>query len=128
VIAAEQGHEKENATMGKSAKEVLKDFQVDMPKLARAIPEVAADFTKKLMPDVLKDGALSTKEKELIALGIAVCARCDYCIAIHVKKCLEAGTTKAEMAEACGVAILMGGGPALTYAAFAARAVEELGE
>ncbi|MFH1731131.1 MAG: carboxymuconolactone decarboxylase family protein [Planctomycetota bacterium] len=114
--------------MPKSAKDVLKDFQTDMPKLAKAIPQVTEDFVKKLMPDVLKDGALSTKQKELIALGIAICATCDYCITIHVKKCLEAGATKEEIAEACGVAILMGGGPALTYATFAAKAVEELGE
>ena len=114
--------------MPKSAKDVLKDFQTDMPKLAKALPQVTEDFVKKLMPDALKDGALSTKQKELIALGIAICATCDYCIAIHVKKCFEAGVTKEEMAEVCGVAILMGGGPALTYATFAAKAIEELSE
>jgi len=114
--------------MSKSPKEVLKDFQTDMPKLAKALPQVTDDFVKKLMPDALKDGALSTKQKELIALGIAICATCDYCIAIHVKKCFEAGVTKEEIAEVCGVAILMGGGPALTYSTFVARAVEELGK
>jgi len=114
--------------MPKSAKDVLKDFQAGMPKLAKALPQVTEDFTKKLMPDVLKDGALSTREKELVALGIAICATCDYCIAIHVKKCLDAGVTKEEMAEVCGVAILMGGGPALTYSAFVANAIEELSE
>jgi alkylhydroperoxidase/carboxymuconolactone decarboxylase family protein YurZ len=50
---------------------------------------------------------------------------CDYCIAIHVKKSIEAGATKEEMAEACGVALLMGGGPALTYSTFAFQAIEE---
>jgi AhpD family alkylhydroperoxidase len=97
-----------------------------MSKLQRALPQVTGDFVKTLMPDVLKDGVLSTKQKELIALGIAVCATCDYCVAIHVKKCLEAGATKEEIAEACAVAILMGGGPALTYSAFAMKAVEEM--
>ena len=99
-----------------------------MPKLHKAIPQVADDFVKKLMADVLKEGVLSTKQKELIALGIAIAATCDYCIAIHVKKCFEAGATKEEIAETCGVAIMMGGGPALTYSAFAAKAIEELGE
>jgi len=113
--------------MSKSPKEVLNEFQANMPKLAKAIPQVADDFTKKLMPDALKDGVLSVKQKELIALGIAICATCDYCIAIHVKKCFEAGATKEEIAETCGVAILMGGGPALTYSAFAMKAIEELG-
>jgi AhpD family alkylhydroperoxidase len=113
--------------VSKSPKEVLDEFQTNMPKLAKAVPQVAEDFTKRLMPDVLKSGVLSTKEKELIALGIAICVTCDCCIAIHVKKCFEAGATKEEIAEACSVAILMGGGPALTYSTFVAKAVEELG-
>ena len=114
--------------MAKSPKDVLDEFQSNMPKLARALPQVVEDFTRKLMPDVLKDGALSLKHKELIALGIAIQARCDYCIVIHVKKCLEAGATKEEIAEVCGVAILMGGGLALTYSTFVAKAVEEFGK
>ena len=114
--------------MPRSPKEVLADFQANMPKLAKSIPLVTDDFVKKLMPDVLKDGALSTKQKELIALGIAVCATCDYCIAIHVKKCFGAGATREETAEACAVAILMGGGPALTYSTFVAKAIEEFGQ
>jgi AhpD family alkylhydroperoxidase len=111
--------------VAKSPKDVLAEFQKNLPKLQQAIPEVTADFTKKLMPDALKDGALTTKVKELIALGIAVCATCDYCIAIHVKKCFDAGATKDEIAEVLGVAILMGGGPALTYSTFAMQAIEE---
>ena len=50
---------------------------------------------------------------------------CDYCIAIHVKKCFEAEATKEEIAEVLGVAILMGGGPALTYSTFAMQAIDE---
>jgi len=111
--------------MGKSPKEVLAEFQANMPKLQKALPEVTADFAKKLMPDALKDGVVSAKVKELVALGIAICATCDYCIAIHVKKCFDAGATKDEIAEVLGVAILRGGGPALTYSTFAAQAIEE---
>ena len=96
-----------------------------MPKLQEAIPGVTGDFVKRLMPDALKDGVLTTKVKELIALGIAVSATCDYCIAIHVKKCFQAGATKEEIAEALGVAIFMGGGPALTYSTFVMQAIED---
>jgi AhpD family alkylhydroperoxidase len=113
--------------VAKSPTDVLADFQKNLPKLQKAIPEVTADFTKKLMPDALKDGVLTTKVKELVALGIAVCVTCDYCIAIHVKKCFDAGATKDEIAEVLGVAILMGGGPALTYSTFAMQAIDEFG-
>ena len=41
--------------MAKSPKEVLAEFQENLPKLQQAIPEVTADFTKRLMPDALKD-------------------------------------------------------------------------
>jgi AhpD family alkylhydroperoxidase len=112
--------------MPKSPKEILAEFQANLPKMRDAIPQVTDDFVKKLMPDVLKDGVLTTKQKELIALGIAICATCDYCIAIHVKKCFEAGATREEIAEVCGVAILMGGGPALTYATLVFKAIEEM--
>jgi AhpD family alkylhydroperoxidase len=112
--------------MSKSPKELLADFQTNLPKLQKALPQVTNDFVQKLMPDVLKDGVLTTKQKELIALGISICLACDYCITVHVKKCFEAGATKEEMAEACGVAMLMGGGPALTYSAFTMKAIEEL--
>ncbi len=111
--------------MAKSPHDVLAEFQTNMSKLQKAVPEVASDFGKRLMPDALKDGVLTTKVKELVALGIAVCATCDYCIAIHVKKCFDAGATKEELAEVLGVAILMGGGPALTYSTFAAQAIED---
>jgi AhpD family alkylhydroperoxidase len=113
--------------VAKSPKDVLAEFQNNLSKLQQALPEVTADFSKRLMPDALKAGTLTTKVKELITLGIAVCATCDYCIAIHVKKCFDAGATKEEIVEALGVAILMGGGPALTYSTFAMQAIEEFG-
>jgi AhpD family alkylhydroperoxidase len=70
----------------------------------------------------LADGALSTKVKELIALGIGIAARCDGCIAYHVHDALKAGATRKEILETIGVAVLMGGGPAAMYGteAFAA--------
>ena len=113
--------------MSKSPKELLDQFNGNMPKLLAMAPEAGRAFVKQLMPAILTDGALDLKQKELIALGIAIASRCDYCIAIHVKKSLEAGATKEEIGDACGVAMLMGGGPALTYASFVAECVEEFG-
>ena len=75
---------------------------------------------------VFKPGALDTKSKELICLGIAVAIRCDGCIAWHTRGSLEAGATEEEIVEALGVAILMGGGPSVTYATHAMEAMEQL--
>jgi len=73
----------------------------------------------------ITEGALDAKTKELMALAIAVAVRCDGCIAFHVHDAVDAGATADEIAEAIGVAILMGGGPAAVYGADALRAYEE---
>lgn len=70
-------------------------------------------------------GVLSTKTKQLIALGIAITVRCDGCIAYHVHDALRAGATKQEILETIGVAILMGGGPAVVYGCEALEALEQ---
>ena len=63
----------------------------------------------------MKHGALSVKQKELIAVALAVANHCGYCIASHVKKCVDLGLSRAEILEAGFVAVSMGGGPSLGY-------------
>src|SRR3954469_17223447 len=58
---------------------------------------------------------LDAKTRELTALAVAVTTRCDGCIDAHVRKAKHAGATKAEMAEALGVAIALNAGAAFTY-------------
>ena len=59
---------------------------------------------------------LDAKTRELISLAVAISTRCDGCIDAHVRKAKAAGATKAEMAEAVGVAIALNAGAAFTYA------------
>lgn len=89
----------------------------------REAPEVMQAFGG-FMNQVLCDGVLDTRTKELIALGMAITARCAYCIGIHVDKALRAGVTHAEIIEVCKVAMLMGGGPAMTYIAEVKKALD----
>lgn len=101
------------------------DQVMDMMKeLSKHQPESMRDF-KSFMGKVLKEGTLDTKTKELITLGTAITARCKYCIALHVKKALDAGATKEEIMETATVAILMGGGPAMTYVVEVKKALDE---
>ncbi|MGZ8287721.1 MAG: carboxymuconolactone decarboxylase family protein [Telluria sp.] len=72
-----------------------------------------------------RDGALSRKTKELIALTLGVAAHCDACIGFHVQALVRLGTTKAELEEALAMAIYMGGGPSAMYSANALAAFEE---
>ena len=78
-----------------------------------------------LHQESMKAGALGEKHKELMALGIGIASRCDGCIAFHTHEALAAGATAEEIHETIGVAISMGGGPALMYAAHALEALEQ---
>jgi AhpD family alkylhydroperoxidase len=95
-----------------------------MAELAKQQPQTMRHF-KAFMGEVLKEGVLDTKTKELVAVGTAITARCKYCIAIHVGKALKAGATKEEILETAAVAILMGGGPAMTYVVEVKKALDE---
>ena len=83
-------------------------------ELGRAIPETMRAF-HGLMKSASSSGELSTKVKELMALAISIAMRCDGCIVYHVENAAKHGATRAEIAETVGVAIEMGGGPAMVY-------------
>lgn len=65
------------------------------------------------------DGALSKREKELIAVGISVQTNCESCMQWHVEQAVAAGASLRQVLEAVEVAIEMGGGPATVSARFA---------
>jgi AhpD family alkylhydroperoxidase len=105
-------------------------------------PELAAGLTPALKElhagaaDVMKGfsaiaraalapNALDAKTKELIALGIAVAVRCDACIAFHAESAVKRGATREEMMETMGMAIYMGAGPSVMYAAQAVEAYDQ---
>jgi AhpD family alkylhydroperoxidase len=103
--------------------QTMHDFKMGMEMMTREAGDTMQAFNG-FMNAVLCDGVLDTKTKELIALGMAITARCSYCIGIHVNKALHAGVTHEEIVEVCKVAILMGGGPAMTYIAEVRKALE----
>lgn len=107
----------------------------DWPHMA---DELSA-LTKQLRtgaPDVMKafsamaqaataPKALDTKTKELIALGIAVATRCDPCITFHAESCRKHGASRDEIMETVGMAVYMGAGPSVMYAAQAVEAYDQ---
>lgn len=95
-----------------------------MEKLGQAIPGPMKGFSD-LHESTIKAGALDSKTKELIALGIAITVRCDGCISYHVHDALGAGASRGEIAETVSVAILMGGGPSVVYGIEAMQALDQ---
>jgi len=105
----------------------LRNFERNSQTLASAQPAVIEAFWK-LHKTAQATGALDTKTKELIALAISVAVHCDDCIAHHTYDALQAGATREEIADALGVAILMGGGTSLVYATHAIEALDQFSE
>lgn len=66
-----------------------------------------------------KDGELSKKQKELIAIGISVVINCESCMEWHIKQAIDDGSTESEIIEAIEVGIEMSGGPGTASARFA---------
>ncbi|MFO0830116.1 MAG: carboxymuconolactone decarboxylase family protein [Phycisphaerales bacterium] len=102
-------------------------FYAEWPSIMNRMKTRAPDIGKAFAPffkELMKDGALSAKEKELIAVGISVATRCEPCIYSHVEKALKHGATSAQVMEAAGVAVLMGGGPSYTYAPVVSAALD----
>jgi AhpD family alkylhydroperoxidase len=95
-----------------------------MGEYGKQAPNTMGGFTQ-LHKATAAGGALSAKIKELIALSISIAICCEGCIAFHVHDALKAGATKAEIVDAIGVAIMLGGGPAMVYGVQTLNAVEQ---
>jgi len=65
------------------------------------------------------EGVISVKNKELIAVAVAVTTQCPYCIEIHAANARRAGATEAELTEATIVAAALRAGGAITHATHA---------
>ncbi len=111
--------------MENDTKEFFEKFNSDMKKLKEQIPDTMNGFSG-MFAKIMKDGALSVRDKELIALGISVASTCSPCIRLHTKKCLNVGATKEQVLEAASVAVLMAGGPAYTHLPIVADTLESL--
>jgi len=95
----------------------IKEVRLGSPEVMKHFSGMAAAATA--------GGALDSKTKELLAIAIAVAIRCDGCIAFHAKAAMQHGATRDEIMETMGLAIYMGAGPSLMYAAQAVEAFDQ---
>lgn len=110
--------------MDKDYSDVCARISGNLRKLRRDIPGITQAFST-LAQAATRDGALDRKTKELIALALGVAAHCDGCIGFHAETLVKLGATRQEVDEALGMAVYMGGGPSLMYAADAVAAYEQ---
>lgn len=76
--------------------------------------------------EVFKEGALSAREKSLIALAVAHAVQCPYCIDAYSQDALQRGIDKSEMMEAVHVAGAIRGGATMVHAVQMMNKVEKL--
>lgn len=95
----------------------LRDLRAGAPEPMRAFSALARA--------ALEPKALDSKTKELMALAISVAIRCDGCVAFHAEAAVKQGASRDEIMETMGMAIYMGAGPSVMYAAQAVEAFDQ---
>ena len=110
--------------MEKNYPDICNRISANLKMLRKDIPNTLQGFAA-LAKAATSDGALDKKTKELIALALGVAAHCDGCIGFHCEALVKLGATRQEIEEALGMAVYMGGGPSLMYAAEAISAYEQ---
>lgn len=106
---------------------MTRDLRGGLREMRAGAPDVMKTFSS-LAEAALHPKALDTKTKELIALAISVAVRCDDCIAFHAKAAVDQGASSDEILETLGMAIYMGAGPSVMYAAHALEAYKQFAD
>ncbi len=83
-------------------------------EIGKNSPELAAKFFD-WYGAVFADGALSAREKAVIALAVAHAVQCPYCIDAYSRDALEKGADLDQMTEAVHVAAAIRGGASLVH-------------
>ena len=98
-----------------STEAALHDYKAGLGVFTQKMPSLAQKFNA-FTEECFKEGVLSQKEKQQIALGISLYSQDEYCIIYHTKGCLDQGCSEEEIFEAIGVAAAFGGGTAMSQA------------
>jgi AhpD family alkylhydroperoxidase len=106
--------------------EFFEKFNSDITKMKSETGDMISGFST-LFSKTMQAGKLTVREKELIAVGIAVAIQCEPCIKLHVKKCSEAGASREEILEAASVSVMMAGGPGYTHIPVVLDTLDALG-
>lgn len=89
-------------------------------------PEITRGFGG-MFQRLMGEGALTVREKEIIALAVGMAMRCEPCIYSHVEKAVKAGATREQLIEMAGVVVTMQGGPGYVYVPALLEALDALG-
>lgn len=86
----------------------------DFGKVSDASPELGKKFFD-WYGAVFAEGALTAREKSIIALAVAHAVQCPYCIEAYTTDCQSKGFDREQMTEALHVAVAIRGGASLVH-------------
>jgi AhpD family alkylhydroperoxidase len=109
----------------KNAREHYEQWPAAIALMKEAAPEIGRAFGA-MFHKLMAEGALTVREKELIALAIGLALRCEPCAYAHLEKALDAGATREQIFELAGVLVMMQGGPGYVYVPKLVEALLEL--
>ena len=101
----------------------------DLPRFGE-MGEAAPELWQKFLAwygAVFAEGALTEREKALIALGVAHAVQCPYCIDAYTQACLEKGSNIDQMTEAVHVAAAIRGGASLVHGVQMRNVAQKMG-
>jgi AhpD family alkylhydroperoxidase len=101
-------------------------FPAATPELATHRAELAPetnDAFQAFSKQVFAEGALSEKDKQLIAVAVAHVTQCPYCIRGHTRLAQRKGASEQEIMEAIWVAAEMRAGGAYAHSVIALDAL-----
>jgi AhpD family alkylhydroperoxidase len=98
-----------------STEEILYHYKAGIGLFTEKMPGLAEHFNS-FSEECFKEGVLTKKDKQLIALGISLYSQDEYCIVYHIKGCLDQGCSEQEIYEAVGVTAAFGGGATMSQA------------
>ena len=67
------------------------------------------------MGEVSSEGAISLRNKELMAIALSILSKCEPCVRIHIDKARGLGISEDEISEAVWMAVAFGGAPTLMF-------------
>jgi len=103
-------------------------YDSDDIKKLRKLRELKPDTFKAFIDfdnKAFEEGAVSVKNKELIAIAVAHVTQCPYCIEAHVKRAQKAGASDVEVAEAVFVAMALRAGGSWAHSCIAMATLEK---
>lgn len=92
--------------------ETITEFQEERDRLNEIVMRYAGLNIKRfysLDSQVYREGALTSRTKELLGLVASLVLRCDDCVKYHLLRCLDEAVTSDELQEALAVGLVVGG-------------------